>query len=375
MTVRGPTPAPRPLSDLLEAQPTCPICGGAALADAPGRTGEPGYYANVMLAHFAIDEAALRDTVTLKECAHCGTYWHDPWLARSVVAAVYHYGAGLHREGWFQLRDWMDGTPRADDRAKQLLLDLVRRLVPGMTDYAEVACPFSGLMPLLTDDRLVEPGDRALLKRKISWLGRLHTSTDLRREHREVFPAHPLVNAVSPPNPAAGRPQRWLLLEPSDLCWGSSCIVFGAGCQALALDTMVDRIAGFEILETEAVRPGVIGFFNILDHFSSPMRPLHRALDLAELVLVSLHAFGWTDLQHKHNIGPGFPRLLRDGGVSVVDLTGCLDDRSDDGQAGDGRRRYLAMSRSMDVAAALLAAGYAVEGDVVLGVPHAGTAT
>lgn len=375
MTDPSPNHPHRPLADLLERHPSCPLCGGTQAAPAPVSAGEPGYYANVMLAHFAIDETTFRDAVKLKECARCGTYWHDPWLSRSVVATIYHYGAGLHREGWFQLRDWMERTPRADDRAKRLLIEMLRRLLPDLADYAEVACPFSGLLPMMTDDRLVERGDRALLKRKISWLGRLYTSTDLRREHREVVPAHPLVDAVTRPDPAAGLPRRWLLVETGDLCWGSSCSVYGAGCRALALDTMVDRLAGFDTLASEAVRPGVIGFFNILDHFDAPMRTLARALDLAEVVLVSLHAFGWTDAQHKHNIGPGLARLLRDDGVSVVEATDVLDDRSDDGHAGDGRRRYLLMSRSIDVASALRAAAYSVEEDVVLTVPGPGATT
>jgi hypothetical protein len=134
-------------------------------------------------------------------------------------------------------------------------------------------------------------------------------------------------------------PERVLITCPSPMSWATSCMTAGANCRALAHETLVDRMVGFDQLEARGQRCDVIGFFNTLDHFPDPWVPLARAVKLADYVVVEIHAHGWTDPQHLYNVGDGFLDLLRGRGLNALEVGDLLGIVAEDDSP--LRRRWL----------------------------------
>ena len=128
--------------------------------------------------------------------------------------------------------------------------------------------------------------------------------------------------------------------------WGRSCNFSGANCHALARDLFVDAVMDFDSARSQQNQFDAMGLFQTLDHFVDPMKILDTALSLSGIVVIKTHPWGWTAAQHFYNLGPGISDIMRDQGVSVVDVSAHVTERGSHGNCD----RYLLLSRSRDLA-------------------------
>jgi hypothetical protein len=294
----------------------------------------------VLVLHYRLDREALRDALKLYSCANCATLWYDPWFRMDVVATLYRYASGVHKEGWIKFGRWVGYKPGDQDGGQQRVWDMLATLLPKMQSYGEVNCPFNGLLFHAVTQRWPRL-DRSLLTQKLSILGQFYAQRSMRDAQANLHSMEMLIDSFKS-EPGAGKGiETYLIEEHSDMCWGRSCTVYGANCVAVAQDTLIDRVVTFEGLRDTGTTIDAIGFFNVPDHFPDPIAVLDKALDRAMVVIADFHKYGWTDAQHAFNIGTGFADLLKRRGLAVEDVTSGVCP----GPNGVEDRRYYIISR------------------------------
>ena len=85
------------------------------------------------------------------------------------MARAYGYLAGRHKFGWAALNAWANQLPRTYFHGRPRILDLISKLRPGLPVYAEVNCPFAGLLFEIAERRHNDL-DRTVALRKIKVL-------------------------------------------------------------------------------------------------------------------------------------------------------------------------------------------------------------
>jgi hypothetical protein len=327
----------------LKPYPTCPVCCGASRHLSNEPPGETGFYTRTILESLdlAVDEAL--EAMRLWRCETCATLWYDPWFDIDRIESGYGYLVGRHKYGWASLRNWASKRPTTYFPGRPKVLAAIQRIVGDLSCYAEVNCPFSGLMFELAEGSAVSQ-DRSIIADKISTLGKIYGSASLTRDYGEAEKMRALNRRAAAAPPVATR--RMIVEAHSPFVWRSSCILGGASCHAVAKDLFVDAFVTFDDLDGREPRPEAIGFFNVLDHFPDPMAVLNMALSKADLVVVNLHKWAWTDAQHHFNIGTAFANSLGSRGVSHADIGAWV---TEDGRHGD-ETRYLLFSRVIDLA-------------------------
>jgi hypothetical protein len=330
----------------LASYPNCPVCGGSERRRSDLEHREPGFYVRALATQIGIDSKDLLTLMTLHACERCDTVWFDPWFTPEAISSAYGYVAGRHRHGWSILDDWASGTPRADLDLLPRIWKLLHLAMPKISSYAEINCPFSGLLTHLHELRNLDV-KRISIAGKIVQLGEMYRTSELKPEYaaKRRFAD---VTGVTPPwagGDTDRHPWRYLINEPSGMCWDHSCIHHGASCKALAQDVFFDTITTFEALRDQNTRLSAIGLFSTLDHFQAPMRVLDKAIESADLVFAELHPVERPDSQHLYGFGDGLPALLIDRGISALDVTAWL---TNDGRLGENRR-YLLCSGVMEL--------------------------
>lgn len=343
------------LESLLESHPKCPLCGGSSRDIAGLETRSPGFYVETLISQFGLDRAAFEQELKIYRCGGCGTLWYDPWLVPRVSSSLYGYLCGRHKFGWASLRAWLVGLERGYFRARPELWRILDRLVPNMTDYGEVNCPYGGLFFHLFDS-MESDVSRETLAQKIPLLGGMYAGDKLVGEYGEAGSFFRLIDDVRTARQNAATPRTYLVREYSDMCWGHSCIFNGNHCLSFAQDVLVDEVVDFDTLRSTGQRLGALGFFNVWDHFRDPMRVLAKATDVADVVVIDLHDYGWTDAQHFFNVGDRAIEFLRDSGFNAVDLTAHMKNLVGD----DDDRRYLLVSKVLDLGMAAGEVGRAI---------------
>jgi len=189
--------------------------------------------------------------------------------------------------------------------------------------YAELSCPFSGLLPYFRRNEVGPAAYRRLANRS------KRSARSRRRYPRGVFGTLRRVFDMSPPQPPSpsqsgqtfGYPdERVLVLEPSAACWGNNCVSQGVTCHSLA-DRLLDTTLATSGDLARDDRHFDVAVLTQLDHFFDPMAILERFLERSRLVVVAGHLSNYFSKQHPYAFGPGVAEHLRARGCSAVDLT------------------------------------------------------
>ena len=85
---------------------------------------------------------------------------------------------------------------------------------------------------------------------------------------------------------------RYLLLESTPSYWGGGCVSMGCSCQSACIGALNTPVISLNDAAREDLYFDVLTFFNCLDHFINPVEILERALDTANLILVTVHQSG-----------------------------------------------------------------------------------
>jgi len=330
------------IEQVLSEHPHCPVCESRNRSRSTCESEGSNFYLDALFKSAGIDIDDALEKLILWECKDCMTLWYDPWLKMDFVASGYGYLAGRHKFGWAALRAWVEDLQRPYAFSRRRILDLLLALLPEFSIYAEVNCPFSGLFFELHNRRSPE-FDKQTVVRKLQLLSGMYASPSIDADYAPTDAWRALPRPC--PTGVLTGLERVLIEAPSPMCWGRSCNLAGANCHALARDLIVERVIDFETASREGRRFDAIGLFHTLDHFPDPMAVIDKALSLAEIVLLDMHAWGWTAPQHFYNLGHGIGDILSARGISVVDISAHVTARRIHGDSD----RYLMLSRARDL--------------------------
>jgi hypothetical protein len=330
----------------LRAYPECPLCGSIEREGAQAAT-RPNKYTRSIPRVLPFSTAEFSARVSAYRCRVCGTLYCDPWLSGGSSARVYGIGHGQHAAGWEAFSAHLDGKPARSflgDRLWKAMLGVV----PDVRGYAELNCPFIGLLPYF--DSLERPAGSAAR----GYRAARESVLDAAR-----YPASPLrsvrrllrrrgSNAGAWPVPPR-RPElpaeRVLILEPSTLCWGPSCTRSGLTCWSTAASLLGTGITTRADIVREDRRFDVIHVRN-LDHFFQAMELLEFFLERAQLVVIGGHNGSRLTIQHLFSLSPGLVRFMQSRGYQARDMTQSVLEEPD-----REREMLLFFSKSIALAA------------------------
>jgi|GEM_PF-853369 len=309
--------------EVLGRQPECPVCGSHLRRIEPN-TARPNRYIRAIPLVTPMHASEIVDLLQAWRCENCTSAYCDPWLSRSASARLYTTGFGQHYGGWQILHESLagdDGETHAHWREHTWAR--IDAIAGPVSSYAELNCPFSGLLPYFRRNEIGAAAYRRLARRaRSSARSRRRYPRGISSAVRRAFdlrsrePSRYSRSAQATVYPA----ERTLVLEASSACWGNNCISQGVTCQSLADRLLAANLATSGDLDRDERRFDV-AVLTQLDHFFEPMAVLERFLERSRLVVVACHVSNYFGKQHPYVFGPGIAAYFRSRGWSAVDLT------------------------------------------------------
>ena len=304
---------------MLERTAECPLCGSYE------RVAEPSaFQSNRYIAAFArkagVPEAAFFAALEPQRCLSCGALYFDPWLSLAGQKALYERVYPQHNLGWYTF--WSVLAKPGERPREAAVYAALRRHVPGLRTYAELGCPFLGLLPYLALRRY-EHGSARFWDYPGAWPGRPAAGTypqvrghriDFERLGRFVAGCLDRLQLLCALPPRRLRERRlvrrareietravacYYLRQPSTTLWGAGCRSLGADCRTALEGVFRVTSLDFEDAEAARLRFDVVGICNALDHFKNPRALLRRVFDFTDHVyLEGHHSRGDLGKQH-----------------------------------------------------------------------------
>jgi len=312
------------LSDgTLSRYPCCPFCGGSRRRPVADSAGDNRYTRAIpLVAPMTVGE--VRDLLQVFCCDECSACYCDPWLSRRTSGRLYATGFGQHVQGWRVFHESVaDSEVETHDHWQRHTWERINAVAGRVGSYAELNCPFTGLLTLFRRAEVEPTRYRRLARAALRSLraGRRY-SGGLGQSLERLLPrTRPRDPGVPVENERLGTPgERCLVIEPSSLCWGSNCVASGVSCQAVASALLAAEVVNFEDIRRDGTRFDV-AVLTQLDHHFEPMTLLDRFLEIATFVVVAGHSSSRFTKQHLMAFGPRTVQHLASRGYAAADWT------------------------------------------------------
>jgi len=308
---------------VLSRHPDCPVCGSRERRAAPDAFRDNRYIRAIPLVA-PISVAEVAELLSVQRCDGCSASYCDPWLSRRMAARLYTTGFGQHVKGWQVLHAAASGwDARAHAYWQERTWAMIRQVAGPVERYAELNCPFTGLLPFF---RRLEttPGEYRELVRRSKRAARSRrrypagAGSVLRRVFEQRRPVPPVRGVGAAAGSLPG--ERAVVIEPSPLCWGANCISQGVSCHSLAPTLLAaDLLTPDDLCRSD--RRFDVAVLTQLDHFFEPLPVLERFLAASKVVVIASHLSNRFTKQHLYAFGPETAAHLANLGCSAVDAT------------------------------------------------------
>jgi len=307
----------------LARYPSCPVCASRSRRPVFDNAG-PNRYIRAIPSVAALSVREIRELLQVHRCEECSASYCDPWLSRRTSGRLYATGFGQHVQGWRIFHESLaDSDVETHCYWQKHAWEWIRAAFGPVRSYAELNCPFTGLLTLFRRAESDPASYRRLVQASLrnARSGRRYPGglgASFRRLLRPAVSARAMRLVGS--GPVATPRERCLVIEPSSLCWGSNCISSGVSCHALAPDLLGAALSNFEDVCRDGIRFDV-AVLTQLDHHFEPMALLDRFLEVSTVVMVAGHSSNRFTKQHLMAFGPETVQHLVGRGYAAVDLT------------------------------------------------------
>jgi len=316
------------MSDLLVFLDNCPVCGftSASATNCPGDLNRAGgwRYLQPMADDLKLDLSELTKTIDVYQCVNCQAHYLNPWFSVETRNRIFLSGHPIHNMGWsnFVERIASQEKPTLPMQTHELI-DAVESRIGNISSYAELGCPFMGLLLRTSQQYEIKnwlrlsrsfgampPASFKLLPQALvdymsvsSWssnLAKIISRLRMRKRQISIGRINPIV-----PSRTSIR-ERYFLSIPSTKSWGLNCSGFGESCTSVAHTALGAKVATLSDLDSAENRTiDLIGIFLMLDHQDSPLELLAACLSKSKGVLVLTHG-GPFSVQHHIGLGETF---------------------------------------------------------------------
>ena len=293
----------------------CPACGGESVS-AAGIPALHSVYSRGVISLLSHEDAKRFEAVTVNRCGDCDSLFPDLWLSEAAAGMLYSIVEGQHLSGWTRLTWSLNHPDRAHMReAARRNQDRIAARLPKLERYAEVKCPFSGMLPFLGQTEVPE-GLPALQSLIDSNFKRHQSLPANRKEEIQGLAAFQGVRDSSVLD---------LIDVPSPFCWSDNCSISGMGCRTLARSMFGLRVLGTDDLRERGLHYDLIGLYLVLDHLPRPREVLLRLMPFTEALVVQTHITTEWHSQHAFTLGERFFFGFEAQGFETTDISGEME--------------------------------------------------
>lgn len=323
----------------------CPVCGKSIAECVPSQASFETTGGRAYLQSAADLGGVNLDDLTKKMfgflCSSCGAEFQNPWLDIESRNNIFVQGHPVHNSGWRRLVERVERglLPDLNSDARDLLHAIESR-VGVVNTYAELGCPFQGLLLHWTQEESFR-----------TWSKKTRRFTSMKREQFHRFlpsmRAFMMLGIVATnmarylmrlrnrrdrlrdrwqaPNSSDQRKPASIYFVPlqSSRFWGLNCSMFGDTCSAISREVSGSTVLPYEMFLGMAERHkfDLVGLFNVLDHQDDPIALLKRCISGARAVICTSHNAPFSQ-QHHFGLGAEFFNKLPDtiGNCEVVDF-------------------------------------------------------
>jgi len=246
------------------------------------------------------------------QCLECDTIYLATFFDDKIVAKTFLTETSGHNHGWRSFHAKTGLLPKkaiAQSTRESQIKRIILNSISGIDGvYAEVGCPFSGLIhEMLCDDQ-----DRDIIKHRYfsflldtikkneaAFFSFCKLSSSLTSVFGYLFAAslrYKLGRLSRSVRKDAALPQRkrtneiYLIKPESRFIWGSNCTSNFATCVATSISVYgINQLRLSELATAANGRHITIGFFNTLDHQENARAMLEESMDIADNVIIETH--------------------------------------------------------------------------------------
>ncbi len=372
-------------NQIFSDQPVCPICGesrrtlvAAVSHGAPFRW--LSRYYRITESHFAQKMVSYR-------CDNCDTIYNDPYFTLPFRANLFQNVHPQHGAGWQRFLRWhTKGAQNDSGTCDKAAFEIAKRLCGDVDVYAELNCPFMGLLMTFAPDDVQSAAERHVrlarnrrsinfpvsvfnYERRKSLYRRLPKSMPFRRlkslDRRLSLALKGLLTSIiigaawcrgtlnaslhhrAPiPDGYALPATRYLISEPSSIFWGANCSSEKVSCQGVAAALLDAQTISLREMKIAGIKPDIVGAFDVVDHVDQPTSLILSLLDDCRVLLIRTHHQEEKSSQHLFGFSTKFLDFLKTTGISGIDLTKQVKSKN---------AYYLLLTKDADISAELSA--------------------
>jgi len=259
-----------------------------------------------------ISEKAFFDSLDAHKCLSCGSLYFDPWLSLGFQKSFYEDLCPQHNLGWYTF--WsIVRDPGSLTRDAALVQNIMEK-IPGLKTYAELGCPFNGLLPYLSlreyqysskrfwDYPGIYPLDGPVgkypqVKGNVLNFERIGHLIAQPFNRVQLLRAFPLTRLIERGVIRFGRAREvrrhgvrcYFIRYEGSTMWGNRCKSLGVDCRTALEEVFGAEVLHFEDVHAERMRFDLVAIFNALDHYKDPLKLLREIFQFTDHIYLEGH--------------------------------------------------------------------------------------
>jgi hypothetical protein len=274
-------------------------------------------YLKPMADELKLDLRELTNQINAYQCSNCRAHFLNPWFSAMARNQIFLSGHPIHNMGWSNFFERIASKEKPSlPMHHAALIDVIESKIGKIYSYAEIGCPFMGLLlqtsqpnaiknwlrlgksfgampkasyrqlPQAAVDYMTVAGWASNLAKVVSRL-RIRKRSLLRQELGHTASTLGLFQ------------DRYFISHPSTQSWGLNCASYGESCTSVAHTTLGVKVITLSNLDqAENQFLDLIGVFLMLDHQDSPLELLRTCLSKSKGVLVLTHGEPFSPQHH-----------------------------------------------------------------------------
>lgn len=315
------------LDDLIQSS-HCPICSSSNKLKIKDHLPTNNRYFQSILDHLDISFDELVNKFELVECVDCKIIYYENYLTPDLSNKLYNNLSPVHNLGWYIFNKLISGEDIKNEKTVIQCENVYHYLKKNnikYNNYAELNCPFMGLIPLF-----MHTDDMKKIRRRYNRIISKNSHKSFSNQFNENLSKlrSDIKNAIKPQKKMMqnfNNPDSITLFKDSTSNgWDYGCTSGGINCKHLVSNIFDVKLSSFDndLTDKEEDQFDLIFLSHTLDHCSSPLKILQRSMELSQNIIIITHDINGGP-QHKLFITFNFLKWVceQNSDFKVYDIT------------------------------------------------------